>query len=322
MHVGVIPDGNRRWCRAHGMSGTQLLRVLGQHLLILVMGWPALLEQHAELRRLRELSVYCLSADNVRSRDPASDTFVMVHGLLELLLALATACDFLRHSACAAAPSSSLTVWCDAERARRWMAGRPQPDARVVRRVWGVRVDASEFGASLPWRLDSASKRAPGVTVRLRPRAGQWPPLVESCATDAARWLQMLANTVRVRVVGEVHLLGARQRDVIRGIASSMARPQRHVYTVNLAVAYDPLADMRRLGGCLLTRAALRRADAPSPIDLVIRTSGERRSSGFFPVQIMQAEWAYPRTLFPDFGVSDAVACLREFQSRDRRFGA
>jgi undecaprenyl diphosphate synthase len=57
-------------------------------------------------------------------------------------------------------------------------------------------------------------------------------------------------------------------------------------------------------------------------LDLVIRTSGEQRSSGFFPAQTLYSEWVYEPKLFPDFTVLDLVAALDAFRARDRRKGA
>ncbi len=61
-------------------------------------------------------------------------------------------------------------------------------------------------------------------------------------------------------------------------------------------------------------------ADYPDP-DLVIRTGGEIRVSNFLLWQIAYAELYYTETLWPDFGEAEFVEALKEFQSRERRFG-
>lgn len=58
-----------------------------------------------------------------------------------------------------------------------------------------------------------------------------------------------------------------------------------------------------------------------SDIDLVIRTSGEKRSSGFFIWQAAYAEWYYEPKLFPDLTPADLEQALGEYCQRQRRFG-
>jgi undecaprenyl diphosphate synthase len=61
-------------------------------------------------------------------------------------------------------------------------------------------------------------------------------------------------------------------------------------------------------------------ADHPDP-DLVIRTGGEIRVSNFLLWQIAYAELYFTEILWPDFGKADFIEALKEFQSRERRFG-
>jgi len=56
-------------------------------------------------------------------------------------------------------------------------------------------------------------------------------------------------------------------------------------------------------------------------VDLVIRTSGEKRISNFLLWQAAYAEFVFTDVLWPDFDVSDLRASIDEFKSRDRRFG-
>ncbi len=62
-------------------------------------------------------------------------------------------------------------------------------------------------------------------------------------------------------------------------------------------------------------------AGIPDP-DLLIRTSGEQRISNFLLWQSAYAELVFTDTLWPDFCKSDLEDAVREFQRRERRFGA
>jgi undecaprenyl diphosphate synthase len=59
----------------------------------------------------------------------------------------------------------------------------------------------------------------------------------------------------------------------------------------------------------------------PDP-DLLIRTSGEQRISNFLLWQLAYAELVFSDKLWPDFTEDDLIAAIREFNQRDRRYGA
>ena len=56
-------------------------------------------------------------------------------------------------------------------------------------------------------------------------------------------------------------------------------------------------------------------------VDLMIRTSGEIRTSNFLPWQIAYAEYVFTPVYFPDFKRKEFVDCLKEYNNRNRRFG-
>jgi len=58
----------------------------------------------------------------------------------------------------------------------------------------------------------------------------------------------------------------------------------------------------------------------PDP-DLVIRTSGEMRSSNFLIWQSAYSEWYFTSTLWPDFNKDELKKAIEEFSHRKRRFG-
>ena len=56
-------------------------------------------------------------------------------------------------------------------------------------------------------------------------------------------------------------------------------------------------------------------------VDLVVRTSGEKRISNFLLWQSAYAEFVFTDVLWPDFTVNDLKAAISEFNLRTRRFG-
>ncbi|MBP6044865.1 MAG: polyprenyl diphosphate synthase [Microgenomates group bacterium] len=58
----------------------------------------------------------------------------------------------------------------------------------------------------------------------------------------------------------------------------------------------------------------------PDP-DLIIRTSGEMRTSGFMSWQSAYSEYMFPPIHLPDFTVDELKKCIDEYNQRQRRFG-
>ena len=143
-------------------------------------------------------------------------------------------------------------------------------------------------------------------------------------------------NGVRVKVIGDRERLS---RDLVKMIvgAEEMTAGNR---TLQLTVALSyggrsEIAGAARLiaervrAGTLdpaaideeLFQAHLLTAAMPDP-DLVIRTSGEKRLSNFLLWQTAYSELVFLDRLWPDFTKQDLEEAIREFRSRDRRYGA
>ncbi len=61
--------------------------------------------------------------------------------------------------------------------------------------------------------------------------------------------------------------------------------------------------------------------DIPDP-ELMIRTSGEERTSNFLPWQLTYTEFYFASCLWPDFSTKEFDAAIDEFNRRQRRFGS
>ena len=142
-------------------------------------------------------------------------------------------------------------------------------------------------------------------------------------------------NNVRIRILGDKDGLPAPQREALiraeertkdntglslciainYGGRQELVRAARLLSEKVLAGEMTPdQIDEQAFSGCLYT------AGLPD-VDLLIRTSGEMRLSGFLLFQCAYAEFEFPETLWPDFTLDDYRAALRAFALRDRRFG-
>ena len=143
------------------------------------------------------------------------------------------------------------------------------------------------------------------------------------------------AEGVRMRFIGERGRLDAKLQALMAGIEARTALNNRLNLTV--AINYGGRNEIARAAARLAQAVAegrlraddideaafgaeLDTAGLPDP-DLVIRTSGETRTSNFLPWQAAYAEYEFTATLWPDFTPQVLAQILAGFGSRDRRFG-
>jgi undecaprenyl diphosphate synthase len=86
---------------------------------------------------------------------------------------------------------------------------------------------------------------------------------------------------------------------------------------LNAAARVGELADLTRAG---FSRLVTGEADLRD-VDLIIRTSGEKRLSDFLLWESAYAELHFTERMWPDFEAEDLAAALASFSRRERRFG-
>jgi len=99
------------------------------------------------------------------------------------------------------------------------------------------------------------------------------------------------------------------------GSRSEITAAARQLATKVRSGELEPSAiDEELFGSVLMT------SDLPD-LDLMIRTSGEKRLSNFLLWQAAYAELIFTDTLWPDFDEAALTAALEEYSGRQRRFG-
>jgi len=147
------------------------------------------------------------------------------------------------------------------------------------------------------------------------------------------------ARRIRVRAIGKLDSIPEATRAAIRAIEDATASYESMV--LNIAIAYggrqeiadaivallrDEEAEGRTLADAAarLTPEAIGRylytAGLPDP-DLIIRTSGEVRLSGFMLWQSAHSEFYFADVNWPVFRKIDLLRAIRSYQQRQRRFG-
>lgn len=226
---------------------------------------------------------------------------------------------------------------------RRWARQNAQGQPLVT----GYRAGAAKLRQFVEWcdelGIDMATIWVLSTENFQRAEDSELGPLLDVIAdlveelVDLGRW--------PVQAVGDLDLLPAAHRDRIRAASErSLAEHASDTSArtrVNIAVSYGGRHEVRDAVRSLLRAEAARgrtleevadtlemddiadhlyTAGQPDP-DLVIRTSGEQRLSGFLIWQSAHSEFWFCEALWPDFRKVDLVRALRSYAGRERRFG-
>ena len=163
--------------------------------------------------------------------------------------------------------------------------------------------------------------------------------LIERKLREAAVDPKIHRKQLRIRAIGRLEMLPPSTREAIR-VAEEATRDYEHVF-LNVAVGYggrqeiaDAVASLMReraaQGQDLVSLAEevspdligkyLYTYELPDP-DLIIRTSGELRLSGFLLWQSAYSEYYFCDAYWPSFRRIDFLRAIRSYQQRERRFG-
>jgi short-chain Z-isoprenyl diphosphate synthase len=158
--------------------------------------------------------------------------------------------------------------------------------------------------------------------------------IIENMVTGLA-----LTKRWRVHPVGALDLLPAESAEILKKADRDTA--DLDGMQVNVAVSYGGRHELRDAVRSLLAEQAslgmsiddvahnldiehiaehLYTKGQPDP-DLIIRTSGEQRLSGFLMWQSAHSEFYFCEALWPDFRKVDFIRALRAYGQRERRFG-
>jgi len=146
---------------------------------------------------------------------------------------------------------------------------------------------------------------------------------------------RLVRDGVKVRIIGERESLAPDIRAIIeRAEADTAGNSNLHLTIAfnygaqdEIVRAVHRLADdvaAGRLAPADVTAETFaQRLDTAGlpPLDLLVRTSGERRLSNFMLWQAAYAELVFLDDLWPDFGRAQLERAIGEFRRRDRRFG-
>ena len=144
-------------------------------------------------------------------------------------------------------------------------------------------------------------------------------------------------NKMRVKAIGKIDLLPEPIKDVLTRLDDATKNYKNHF--LNIAIAYsgqNELVDaVKKIGGKIkngsldvddidkdVIESNLYTSHLPqSSPDMILRTSGEKRLSGFLMWQSAYSELIFMDIFWPEFRKIDLMRAIRTFQKRKRRIG-
>jgi len=146
---------------------------------------------------------------------------------------------------------------------------------------------------------------------------------------------EMISEGICLKGIGERSMLPPPVRHLLERVERNTAHNRK--MTLNLAISYDGRRDLVQATKRIVSLACqgqLLPADVGEElimtelstgqlpdVDLLIRTSGERRLSGFLPIEACYAELVFIDKMWPEFATSDLDHAIDQFDHRQRRFG-
>jgi short-chain Z-isoprenyl diphosphate synthase len=227
-----------------------------------------------------------------------------------------------------------IAVLCDGN--RRWARNAGYDDVS-----YGYRMGAAKIAEMLRWCQEAGIEMTTVYllsTENLQRDRGELAGLIE-IITDVVEEICAPANRWSVRTVGDIGLIGEEPARRLREAVEST--PAVAPFHVNVAVGYGGRREIVDAVRALLSKEIANGAttdelvDAvsveaisenlytsgqPDP-DLVIRTSGEQRLSGFLLWQSAYSEMWFTEAHWPAFRRVDFLRALRDYSQRHRRYG-
>jgi undecaprenyl diphosphate synthase len=147
--------------------------------------------------------------------------------------------------------------------------------------------------------------------------------LYKKFGTDPKVLSLLAENQARVRFIGNLKLVPEATR---RAMLSMEEKTKQYKnVTINLLIGYggrDDLVYAASKGARSEEEFSRKiRTSSIPDVDLIIRTSGEHRLSGFLPWQTDYSEIYFSRKYWPDFQRRDLKRAIDSYSERERRFG-
>ncbi|MGH1566342.1 MAG: polyprenyl diphosphate synthase [Nitrosopumilus sp.] len=144
-------------------------------------------------------------------------------------------------------------------------------------------------------------------------------------------------NKMRVKAIGRIELLPNSIKDILKQLDDATKNYNNHFLNIALAYGgqYELVDAVKKIGGKIKDGSIniddIDRKEIESNLytshlpqsspDMILRTSGEKRLSGFLMWQSVYSELVFMDIFWPEFRKIDLMRAIRTFQERKRRLG-
>lgn len=263
IHIGIIPDGNRRWIKKNNNDLNELpyiwLNKIKEHLLNYINNK----NNYSKFKLINEISIYICSIDNINRNDNTKDIiFSLINIFLELI-----------------------------------NTKNNKTKIRKILNFYNIKLNDNELN-------------------------------------DITNFFLELSNNIKINIIGDIELIPKYLKDllkIINNLNEKNINNNNVKFVLNLAIAYDYKKDIENYG----LEDLLKKLDIKdyknkinknydreqSDIDIVFRSGGEYRISGFFPTKILYSELFFNKKLWLDISLEDIHKTIEQYENRNRRFG-
>lgn len=250
VHLGIIPDGNRRWIKMHNYNLNILPYIWLNKIKDNLLNYIINNNRYPKFKLINEISIYICSIDNMNRDDNTKD---YIYDMLNIFLKLINA-------------KNNKTQILDILNNNK------------------IELNDTEINIIIKYILE-------------------------------------LSNNIIINIIGDIELIPKYLYNLLEHIKilNNKNKKKNTKYTLNIAIAYDYKKDMENYGLKENTNNNYERNQ--SNIDILFRSGGEYRTSGFFPTKIIYSELFFNEKLWLDINLEDLHIIIEKFEKRNRRYG-
>jgi undecaprenyl diphosphate synthase len=136
------------------------------------------------------------------------------------------------------------------------------------------------------------------------------------------QWQKLHEKGVRIKVIGDISKFSPDIRKALGKVIEQTKNNKKitAIFALNYGGRDELLRAMNKATSKEEFAQFLDTAGIPDP-DMIVRTGGEQRLSGFLPWQSVYSELYFPTWYMPEFTPDKLDEVIEEFNRRSRRFG-
>jgi undecaprenyl pyrophosphate synthase len=292
IHIGIIPDGNRRWIKREHPETSLIEHWFHQLDNFILEFYYLFKEQKIDiLLTIQHFTIYFLTIENLKREDSTLET---IEGILTTLYEKYTNMN-IPEWICKLIPFSVLIPFLEK------LYNLPNLHLQIIGELYVLPISFQDILNK--WILFFYT------TLKSIQRY-----FIETLDTFLLENKEDLDVLLFSEFVKEINLQYTQTEDGLYYTILIDTMPEREYSTLTMGFAYDPVKDFLKCS----RESKLR---IQPPIDLVIRTGGDYRTSGFFPYHTLYSEYIFHSKYFPEITLKEIRECLEEYSKRERRFG-